>query len=116
MLQSSHIQKLTIAALFVMAVQVAIASFSFTGLSDERNKSNKYALKNLSNYSHKSLSIYALKAELQFRGSQTFNTKAYADGTEVNSMMQFDRGNTTYIFPYKFKIKLPKDKIRIPFR
>jgi hypothetical protein len=99
-----------------MAVQVSIASFSLTGLSDERKKSNKYSLKNLSNYSHKSLSIYALKAELQFKGSQALSPGTFSNGTEVNSMMQFDRGNTTYIFPYKFKIKIPKDKIRIPFR
>ncbi len=118
MLQTSHIQKVLFAAFLVMAVQVAVASFSLSGLSDERNKNNKYSLKNLSSSSHKMLSIYTLKSELQFRGSTAISSKTVSNNNtmEANSMMQFDRGNTTYIFPYKFKIKLPKDKLRIPLR
>jgi hypothetical protein len=116
MIKSSHIQKFTFAALLVMAVQVAIASFSYIGILDENNKSNKYSLKNLNHYSHNTLSLYALKSELQYKGSQSFSPTAFQDGIGMNSMMQYDRGNTTYILPYKFKINLPKDKIRIPIR
>lgn len=116
MVQSSHIHKLSFAIIFIMMVQVAIASFTFSGITDERNKSNKFSLKNLSKYSHNTLSIYSLKSELQLKGAIFFGPKPSQDATEVNSIMQYDRGNTTYILPFKFKIKLPKDKLRIPIR
>jgi len=99
-----------------MAAKVAIASFSFIGISDERNKSNKYSLKNLSHTSHNTLSLYSLRSELQYKGSQSININTFDGGMGINSMMQYDRGNTTFILPYKFKINLPKDKIRIPIR
>lgn len=116
MIKSSHIQKFTFAALLVMAVQVAIASLSFIGTTDERNKSTKYSLKNLSHNYHNTLSLYSLKTDLQFKGSKSINSSALQEGSGINFMMQYDRGNTTYILPYKFKINLPKDKIRIPIR
>lgn len=114
MLRYRHIQKIAFAALFIMAVQVAIASFSFTGITDERAKGSKYSLKNLSLYSHKSISISGLKSELRFNGSQSVSQKNNDGGLEMTSLIQFDRGNTTFVFPYKFKVKLYKDKIRIP--
>ncbi|MDE3143654.1 MAG: hypothetical protein KGL19_05835 [Bacteroidota bacterium] len=114
MLRNRHIQKIVFAALLIMAVQVAIASFSFTGITDERTKANKYSLKNLSLYSHRSISISGLKSELQFNGSHSVSRSNNAGGMEMSSMMQFEKGNTTFIFPYKFKVKFYKDKIRIP--
>ena len=114
MFRFRHIQKIAFAAIFLMAVQVAIASFSFTGINDERNKANKYSLKNLSLYSHRSISISGLKSEMQFKGSQSVSQKSNDGALEMNSMMQFDKGNTTFIFPYKLKVKFIKDKIRIP--
>lgn len=114
MLRLRHIQKIGFATLFIMVVQVAIASISFTGITDERAKANKYSLKNLSLYSHRSVSISGLISELQFKGSLSVTQKNNAGNLEMISMMQFDRGNTTYIIPYKFKVKLLKDKIRIP--
>lgn len=116
MIKSSHIHKFTFAVILLMAAKVAIASFSFIGISDERNKSNKYSLKNLSHTSHNTLSLYSLKSELQYKGSQSISPNAFDGGMGINSMMQYDRGNTTFILPYKFKINLPKDKIRIPIR
>lgn len=119
MFKSNYIQKIAFAAIFLTIVQVAFASLSFTGISDERNKANKYSLKNLNNYSysHRIISLSVVKSDLQFKNAQVLTQKSNVNGVEMmNSMMQFDRGNTTYIFPYKFKIKLPKDKIRIPIR
>ncbi|OIR14132.1 hypothetical protein GALL_45920 [mine drainage metagenome] len=114
MLRNRHIQKIVFAALLIMAVQVAIASFSFTGITDERTKANKYSLKHLSLYSHKSISISGLKSELQFNGSHSVALINNGNSLEMSSMMQYERGNTTFVFPYKFKVKLYKDKIRIP--
>ncbi len=118
MFKISHIQKIAFAAIFLTMVQVAFASLSFTGISDERNKASKYSLKNLNNYSHRTISLSTIKTDLQFKNTLVLTRKSNANGTEMmNSTMQFDRGNTTYIFPYKFKIKLPKaDKLIIPIK
>ena len=92
-----------------MSVQVVLAAISFTGIVDDNNK-NKYSLKNLSSLSHRSLSLASFKLGLQFRGSDVLNQKSTSTGTEINSILRFDRGNTTYIMPYKFKVKVPKFK------
>ena len=101
------ILKITASALFIMAIQVAFAAFSFTGITEERAKNSKYSLKNLSSLSHKSLNYASLKSNLQFKGMQVLGSKDPLSGTEVNSMLRFDNGNTTYVYPYKFKVKVP---------
>ncbi|MBC7722912.1 MAG: hypothetical protein H7068_12865 [Pedobacter sp.] len=105
MKQLLNIKKIIILCLFVISMQVALASISFTGIVDDNNK-NKYSLKNLSSLSHRSLSLASFKLGLQFKGSDVLNQ----NGTEINSMLRFDKGNTTYIMPYKFKVKVPKFK------
>ena len=109
------IKKFLFVALFAMGVQVAFAAFSITGLSDEKNKNNKFSLRNLSSLSHKSLTFASLKSSLQYKGGQTTSTfKETGNGMEINSMLRYDNGNTTYIYPYKFKIKAPKFKTPSP--
>jgi hypothetical protein len=115
MVKLHSIQKLLIVALFAMGIQVAYAAFSFTGLSDEKQKSNRFSLRNLSLLSHKSLTFSSLKSSLQFKGGQSFSaSKEGATGMEINYMLRYDNGNTTYIYPYKFKIKAPKFKTPTP--
>ena len=109
MIQKKHLKKISIACLLVMSVQLALASISFTGIIDDNNK-NRYSLKNLSLLSHHNLSLSNYKLGLQFKGSDILNQKISANSTEINSMLRFDRGNITYIMPYKFKIKMPKFK------
>ncbi len=102
-----------IATLLIIGVQVAFASISTTiiGSEDSKNKKSKYSLNNLGSYSrHYSFSLSNLKAGLQFRGTDIFNQKKLSSGTEMSSMLRFDKGNTTYIMPYKFKVKVPKFK------
>ena len=107
-----YIKKASFVALLAMGIQVAYAAFSFTGIADEKTKNSKYSLKNLSALSHKGLSFSSLKSSLQFKGSQL--PKDIQSGSEVNSMLRYDNGNTTYIYPYKFKVKAPKFKTPAP--
>lgn len=93
-----------------MGIQVAYAAFSLTGITDEKTKSSKYSFKHLSSLSHKSLSFSSLKSSLQYKGPSL--TKG--SGSEVSSMLRFDNGNTTYVYPYKFKVKAPKFKTPAP--
>jgi hypothetical protein len=108
------IKKLCIVALFAMGVHVAFAAFSITGLSDEKNKNNKFSLRNLSSLSHKSLTFASLKSSLQYKGGPSSSIRETGTGMEINSMLRYDNGNTTYIYPYKFKIKAPKFKTPSP--
>jgi hypothetical protein len=107
-------KKVAFVALLLMGIQVAYAAFSFTGITDEKTKSSKYSFKHLSSLSHKSLSFSSLKSSLQYKGPSTALTKENGSGSEVSSMLRFDNGNTTYVYPYKFKVKAPKFKTPAP--
>jgi hypothetical protein len=107
-----YIKKASFVALLAMGIQVAYAAFSFTGIADEKTKSSKYSLKNLSTLAHKGLSFSSLKSSLQFKGTQL--SKDGQGNAEMNSMLRYDNGNTTYIYPYKFKVKAPKFKTPAP--
>lgn len=108
-------KKTLLAALLMMGMQVTFAAFSFTGITDEKNKASKYSLKNLSSFSHKGLSFSSLKSSLQYKGAQSSsNVKEVVSGSEVSSMLRFDNGNTTYIYPYRFKVKAPKFTTPVP--
>ena len=110
-----YIQKAVFVTLLAMGIQVVYAAFSFTGLSDEKSKNSKYSLKNLSALSHKGLSFASLKSNLQYKGAQSISySRESLTGLQVNSMLRFDNGNTTYIYPFKFNIKSSKFNTPIP--
>ncbi|MGI8950883.1 MAG: hypothetical protein ACR2FN_04780 [Chitinophagaceae bacterium] len=97
--------KLLIAVFLVMAVHAAMGSF--TG-SEDRNK-NKYSLKNLSSVKYYSLSsLY--NSGFQYKGSRQLYQQINNNGIEINSFIKLQKGNTTYVYPYKYVIKLPKFK------
>jgi hypothetical protein len=108
-----YIKKVSIVALLVMGIQVAYAALSFTGIADEKLKTTKFSLKNLSTFSHKSLSFSSLKSSLQYKGLQSVS-KENNSGSETSSMLRFDNGNTSFVYPYKFKVKAPKFKTPAP--
>ncbi len=107
-----NIQKIAFLALLLLGMQVAYAALSFSGLADEKTKANsKFSLRSLSSLSHKSLSLSSLKSSLQYKGGQMYSLpKETTSGFEVSSMLRYDNGNTTYIYPYKYKVKVPKFK------
>lgn len=114
-----HIKKLAIAFALTLGVKMAFAAFSFTGTTDEKGGKNnsKYSLKNLNAVSHKALAYSSLKSSMQFKGTQLMHSsvsEALSGGGEVSSMLKFDNGNTTYIYPYKFKVRVPKFKPPTP--
>lgn len=85
----------------------ALASTS--GSADDRL--NKFSLKNLSKYS-RSYSITGLRpAGLTFIGTQELNTLHLDNNSfQTNSILRMERGNTTYVYPYRYKVKVPKFK------
>ena len=110
-----YIKKIAFVALLLMGIQVVYAAFSFTGIADEKSKSSKYSLKSLSSLSHKGLSFASLKSSLQYRGTQSISySNESVSGQQISSMLRYDNGNTSYIYPYKFTIKVSKFKTPSP--
>ncbi|NCI47928.1 hypothetical protein [Sediminibacterium soli] len=110
-----YIQKAAFLAILVLGMQFVYAAFSFTGLTGEKERSNKYSLKNLSALSHKgSVSISSIKSNLQYKGMQQLSSKNTNSGVEMTSLLRYENGNTTFVYPYKFKIKVSKFKTPTP--
>jgi len=112
---NNHIKKLAVAVILAMMVQVGFAAFSFVGSSDERSKSDKFTLKNIGKTSTGMYSLSHINATMRFKTTRFGNfTKTSSNTVESNAMLQFKSGNTTYIYPYKVKVKVPKFKTPSP--
>ena len=107
-------KKIALATILLLSMKLTFAAISFTGIVDEKTRNNKYSLRNLNNYSKKGLSLNAIKSNLQFKGIYLPSTSLSLESSEVNSMLQYNNGNTTYVYPYKFKVKVPKFKTPSP--
>lgn len=116
MSQQSNSKKWAIAVILLFSMQLAYAALSFTGIIDEKSKTSKYSLRSLHQYSKKGLSLNAIKSTLQYRGMFfPLNSSSSFTKTELTSMMiQYDNGNTSYVYPYKVKVKVPKFKTPQP--
>ncbi len=114
MKQNKQIKKITTATILTLVVSVTFASFTLSGTVDEKAKNNKYSLKNINHFSNKSFSLSLLKTTLQNRGTTFISPKSNNVSSEYNSFIQMDKGNTTYIMPYNFKVKTPKFKTPSP--
>lgn len=112
MIIKAHTKKVFALAILTMVMPFAFASLSISGTVDEKAKSSKFSLKNISNYSHKSFSMSLLRNNLHNKGS--FELKSAPVGNEFNSYIQLYDGNTTYVMPYKLKVKVPKFKTPSP--
>jgi hypothetical protein len=104
----SHTKKVAAAIILVSCVQLAFASFTFTGNVGDKNGTNKYTLRNLSRLPSRTLSLSSIRNNMQLRGTQIHSFHTSAGTVTVNSAVQYNHGNTTYIFPYKIKVKVPK--------
>jgi hypothetical protein len=106
------IAKIMLALLLVSAADIAMGSF--TGTTDDKVR-NLYSLKNFNRNFYKTPSPFSLRAGFQYSGSQLISVKKESNGDlTVNSMMRFEKGNTTYIYPYKHKVPVPKFKTPAP--
>ena len=91
-----------------------IAMGSFTGKS-EKKSSDLYSLKSFNKNLYKSAFHFSLRVGFEYKGVRFLNQKKEANGDlTINSMMRFEKGNTTYIYPYTHKISVPKFKTPSP--
>jgi hypothetical protein len=92
---------LTIALLFGIA-QVAMAD---RGVGKKKNKTilNIYTPSTLRN------SIaFNLKSGLSYKGSLLSSTETIGNSIMANSLITYQKGNVTYVIPYKHKIIMPE--------
>jgi hypothetical protein len=91
--------------LIVVLLLVLVGNISFgTGITEKANKST-FTLKNLNKNKGFSLSP---TATYQFKGAQFLSVKKSPNNSlQVNSVIRYQSGNTTYVFPYKYKVKAP---------
>lgn len=55
----------------------------------------------------KSFTLTPSTSNYQFKGSQFLNVKKSGNTLQVNSVIRYQSGNTTYVYPYKYKVKAP---------
>ncbi len=105
-------KKIVFALLFVCAAHIATGSF--TGSTEKRTK-NLYSLSSFNKTFYKSASPFSLRAGFSYKGYQTINQKKEANGeVTFQSMLRFEKGNTTYIYPYSHKVSTPRFKTPTP--
>jgi hypothetical protein len=107
---------LTLAVTLLVGVPSGHAAFTLSGVATEkRGKQSKFTLKNLNLLNSKSLSYSSLRSTMQYKSIQTLGLQLKGNNnTEMNSMLRFDNGNSSFVFPYKFKVKVPKFKTPSP--
>ncbi len=98
--------RLLFAAALVLVIQISNASF--IGKSDDQK--NKFSLQSLNSVG-KAYSLSSLRTNtFRFRGSQEIYQQNNGDKVQVQSMIRMERGNTTYVYPYKYVVKVPRFK------
>ena len=98
--------RLLLACILAFVMQVSFAAF--VGKSDDQK--NKFNLRGLNSVG-KAYSLSSLRANtFVYRGSQEIYQQNKGDKVQVQSMIRMERGNTTYVYPYKYIVKVPKFK------
>jgi len=96
---------------FLAMILILVAHLSygaFTGKSDDHK--NKFSLKNLNSLS-RTYSLSSLRTNtFLYKGSQDVYQQNNGTQVQVQSMIRMERGNTTYVYPYKYIVKVPRFK------
>jgi hypothetical protein len=106
---NTSIKKLVFALLLVFAGQFVFAAFTTTGKRSNKQTESKYTLKNLRSFTNKGLSLTSVRYNSKLVATDFSNNGIMKSSTTINNV-QMQNGNTTFIYPYKAKIKVPKFK------
>lgn len=98
---------------FITVITTTVnASTIVSGTIESKKVTEKYSLKNLSSLSHKASTFHDLKSSLLYKGltvSTSMNT-----GIGQTNYLKYNKGNITYVIPYRHKVILPKFKTPSP--
>ncbi|HMZ46152.1 MAG TPA: hypothetical protein PKG56_01360 [Chitinophagaceae bacterium] len=111
MFRIKNIQKISVAVVLLLAVQVLYATNIFSGGIERKNEVSKYSLKNLSRYNNKTLTLSTAKYSYKLKSTLLNNNSTLNNS---RSSILLSNGNTTFIYPYKSKVKVPKFKTPSP--
>jgi len=99
--------KFFFAAMLLLAVKIVFGAFSGR-TNDDRDK---FSLKNLNNSNRKVYSLSSLNLNaFRYSGSLNLYQQNNDNQLQVKSMIRLEKGNTTYVYPYKYTVKVPKFK------
>lgn len=97
-----------------MVLGLSICFAATTGKGTTGGENNNISLKNITKYP-KSKSIGSLRlSQFQYKGTQDLFTQNVNNYLQVNSMIRYQKGNTTYVFPYNYKVNMPVFKAPLP--
>jgi hypothetical protein len=88
------------------------ASTIVSGTSDSKKVTEKYSLKNLSSLSHKASTFRDLKSSLLYKGLSVSTNMT--SGLGQSNYLKYNKGNITYVIPYRHKVILPRFKTPSP--
>ena len=100
------LRKFLLALGFIISVQ-SFAAFIGSTTGDD-NRSKKISLKNFSKNNFKTTAYPSFRlSQFQYKGSQNVYQINSTHSIEGQSMISFQNGNTTYVYPYSYKVKVP---------
>jgi len=98
---------------FITVVSSSVhASTIVSGTSESKKVTEKYSLKNLSSLSHKSSTFRDLKSSLLYKGLTV--SSSVSAGLGQTNYLKYNKGNITYVIPYRHKVILPRFKTPSP--
>jgi hypothetical protein len=98
---------------FITVVSTTVhASSIVSGTSESKKVTEKYSLKNLSSLSHKSSTFRDLKSSLLYKGLTV--SSSISAGLGQTNYLKYNKGNITYVIPYRHKVILPRFKTPSP--
>ena len=107
------LQTILASFVFITVVSSSVhASTIVSGTSDSKKITEKYSLKNLSSLSHKASTFRDLKSSLLYKGLSVSTTMT--SGLGQSNYLKYNKGNITYVIPYRHKVILPRFKTPSP--
>lgn len=92
--------------ILVVFLLVLAGHFAFGTGSTEKSSRSNFTLKN--NKSKTTALTPVTGSNYKFKGTQFLSAKKDKNNTiQVNGVMRYQSGNTTYVYPYKYKVKAP---------
>lgn len=85
---------------------VSYATVIINGTIESKKVTEKYSLRNLSALTHKTATFYTLKSSLVFKG--------ISNSTTNGNFIKYNKGNISYVIPYRYKVVLSKFKTPSP--
>ena len=95
---------------FIISLQTFAA---FIGHTNGDDKDKEISLKNFNRYSHTSAYPALHLSQFQFKGSTNIYQITGTNSVQGQSIIRLQKGNTTYVYPYKYTVKVPLFKTPI---